>query len=425
MLGSMSGLVSGIGTGFQAAGKLAMDALGGLWDFFNDYFIQPVKDFFGWLGDIWNSITEAASNSWVAIKESWNEFIEDPFGDFFEWAGGVWESISTAAGVAWEIVGLLWNQYVETPAIKFFDWIAGALDSTGNLFGGLWTSAGNLWNQYVETPIADAFEWMGTALDGVGTSFSNLWSSVGDIWNQKVETPIGDAFTWMITKIFDVLDAFDNAWNSVGDLWNQYVETPIAGAFEWMGNAIDGIGNSFSDAWASVSNFEWSDLLPDWSWSDIIPQPLSDFFSMDNLNAVWTGIKGIFGVFFQPIKDGINFLIDIVNDLLNWDPDYVPGGSVKNILGVSNIPRLAQGGIVDGPTLAMIGDNPSGKEAVIPLEKAGEMGFGGKGDTYNITVNASGITDRTDKRNLAREIGNMIQQEMARNIGGTTMRGRY
>jgi hypothetical protein len=50
---------------------------------------------------------------------------------------------------------------------------------------------------------------------------------------------------------------------------------------------------------------------------------------------------------------------------------------------------------------------------------------GGGGSTFNINVNASGITDRTDKRQLAREIGNMIQQEMSRSIGGTTMRGRY
>ena len=51
--------------------------------------------------------------------------------------------------------------------------------------------------------------------------------------------------------------------------------------------------------------------------------------------------------------------------------------------------------------------------------------LGGGGSTFNINVNASGITDRTDKRQLAREIGNMIQQEMSRSIGGTTMRGRY
>ena len=45
--------------------------------------------------------------------------------------------------------------------------------------------------------------------------------------------------------------------------------------------------------------------------------------------------------------------------------------------------------------------------------------------TFNITVEASGITDRTDKRAMARDIGNMIQQELARTMGGSTNRGRF
>lgn len=45
--------------------------------------------------------------------------------------------------------------------------------------------------------------------------------------------------------------------------------------------------------------------------------------------------------------------------------------------------QLAEGGIVTGRTNAVIGDNASGKEAVIPLEKMGDMGFGGGGMTVN------------------------------------------
>jgi hypothetical protein len=51
--------------------------------------------------------------------------------------------------------------------------------------------------------------------------------------------------------------------------------------------------------------------------------------------------------------------------------------------GGRSIPMLAQGGIVNRPTLAMIGEK--GPEAVIPLNKAGGMGGGA---VYNITVNA-------------------------------------
>jgi phage-related minor tail protein len=55
------------------------------------------------------------------------------------------------------------------------------------------------------------------------------------------------------------------------------------------------------------------------------------------------------------------------------------GGAVGGLIG--KLPRLADGGIVTSPTLALIGE--AGPEAVIPLSRGG-MGAGG------ITVNVMG-----------------------------------
>ena len=51
MLGSMSGLVSSIGTGFTVAGTLATTAFQAVSDFFNEYIYQPISDFFSWVGE--------------------------------------------------------------------------------------------------------------------------------------------------------------------------------------------------------------------------------------------------------------------------------------------------------------------------------------------------------------------------------------
>ena len=60
------------------------------------------------------------------------------------------------------------------------------------------------------------------------------------------------------------------------------------------------------------------------------------------------------------------------------------GDIIKMLLGNFTGIKLAQGGMVMGPTLAMIGDNASGKEAVIPFEKMGsflsQYGTGGGGN---------------------------------------------
>jgi hypothetical protein len=59
----------------------------------------------------------------------------------------------------------------------------------------------------------------------------------------------------------------------------------------------------------------------------------------------------------------------------------VPGIGGKGF-SMPDIPMLAAGGIVTGPTLAMIGE--AGPEAVIPLDRMSQMGGG---TTVNINVN--------------------------------------
>ena len=99
-------------------------------------------------------------------------------------------------------------------------------------------------------------------------------------------------------------------------------------------------------------------------------------------------------------------------------PTWVPfiGGNSVFWPDRIDIPALAEGGIVTSPTLAMIGE--AGPEAVIPLDKAGGMG----GHTFNISIDVSGVTDRSDKRALALEISDHIQREMRRWGRGTTRR---
>jgi len=62
------------------------------------------------------------------------------------------------------------------------------------------------------------------------------------------------------------------------------------------------------------------------------------------------------------------------------------GGGIMSRLG---FPAFAQGGLVTGPMLAMVGDNPSGKEAIIPFERMGEfmkMAGAGEPKTQNVVV---------------------------------------
>jgi hypothetical protein len=94
-------------------------------------------------------------------------------------------------------------------------------------------------------------------------------------------------------------------------------------------------------------------------------------------------IKGYFSTvlgFYKAMFNGIATIWNSTFGKLKFSiPSWVPGIGGKGF-DVPDIPMLAQGGIVNSPTLALIGE--AGPEAVVPLDRAGSMG-----GTVNINVN--------------------------------------
>ena len=97
----------------------------------------------------------------------------------------------------------------------------------------------------------------------------------------------------------------------------------------------------------------------------------------EGLTTYFTGVFNIYKSLFNGIAKLWN---STVGKLSFGIPSWVPGIGGKGF-SVPNIPYLAEGGIVTGPTLAMIGER--GPEAVIPLSGRG----GGMG---NYTINITG-----------------------------------
>lgn len=101
-------------------------------------------------------------------------------------------------------------------------------------------------------------------------------------------------------------------------------------------------------------------------------------------NVTIPAIQSLLGVF-KTVFNGIASLWNnTVGKIKFTIPGWVPGIGGKGF-DMPDIPMLANGGIVTGPTLAMIGEG-RGPEAVIPLDRMGEFGMGGGGTTVNINV---------------------------------------
>ena len=97
---------------------------------------------------------------------------------------------------------------------------------------------------------------------------------------------------------------------------------------------------------------------------------------------IFNGIIGVFEKGINGIIDGLNDLVGLYNTLAEA-LGLTPLDTIPHI----EIPRLAEGGIVNSPTLALIGE--AGPEAVVPLDDAG----GGYGDTNIYVTVPSGVND--------------------------------
>jgi SLT domain-containing protein len=110
---------------------------------------------------------------------------------------------------------------------------------------------------------------------------------------------------------------------------------------------------------------------------------------------IYNGIKAAMGfvanVITAPFKAAFNAIAKLWNNTIGslsfTVPSWVPGIGGKGF-NVPDIPELKDGGIVTQATLAMIGEGNE-PEAVIPLSKLGSMGFGGGGNTFNVTVTSA------------------------------------
>lgn len=116
------------------------------------------------------------------------------------------------------------------------------------------------------------------------------------------------------------------------------------------------------------------------------------------LSATGGFVTAVGGEIVKAVKAMVNTgVIDPINRALEF---HVGGSILGKDWGVTinppDIPYLAMGGIVNGPTMAMLGDNASGREMVVPLERASEMGFSKGGNTTIIVQAPPGFGSSDD-----------------------------
>ncbi|MEI7632350.1 MAG: tape measure protein [bacterium] len=313
------------------------------------------------------------------------------------------------------IVAVIWLIWTNWNTI--WSWMKTAFTFTVNFFVEVWNTlydifAGPIkfllqfWTAVftlVVAVVATALELVFKLVVGAITLIYNVLSAiVGWIYTNLIQ-PVLSVFAelWRLL-VAGVTNTFNWILNSVllpiANWINNNVIQPVWQFFQWLWDTVSGAVSGFA-----ITMYGFLGPVVNWIRDNVI-SPIAGLFSglwsgiKTGLEAMWEGLRTIFGSLGGIIKSPINGVIDLINQVLaslNRNvkvPDWVPGlgGSGVNF---PMIPKLAQGGVVQKATLAMIGE--SGAEAVVPLENNTEWldklaakinASGGNGQPIQLTV---------------------------------------
>lgn len=179
---------------------------------------------------------------------------------------------------------------------------------------------------------------------------------------------VKNLFTGVFSGIFDYIKGtFDRIKNLATSVFSNVIEAfknifsgDFSGAFDNLKNIFSSIGTFFVDQF--VAGFESIKGLLS-SIGTYIADTFSNIFGGVGetiINAIKSPVNVLIGI--------INYLIDTLNDSLSFSITNPLSGKTYELgIDIPNIPELAEGGIVNDATLAVIGE--AGPEAVIPLDK--------------------------------------------------------
>jgi hypothetical protein len=272
---------------------------------------------------------------------------------------------------------------------------------------GVWARGFVNWVQEVGPPFLAALgEW----LRDVGAWFIDdalpvIVTKLGE-WASAFVSWAGDVLPPFLTKMGETLRRFGNwfiddglplivsklaQWASAFISWAVDI---APGVIAKLTDFVVGVGSWMLSKVPTLAGYllEWTGAFVKWASTDLLVGLIialrNTLLDIGGRIVGW-GSRMIDGAI-QLGKDLVNAIVDGIKaapgKLMDALESLIPGGSlIRDAVGgasglIGKLTPFAEGGIVTGPTAALIGE--AGPEAVIPLNRAG-----GLGGTVNVTVN--------------------------------------
>lgn len=381
-------------------------------------------------GDVGFDLSEYDAHlDWVDGKTATiSENIKNAFVGVGEFLKSIWDSEPAQAfvGAVMSYGGLLWN-YWSTLGLSLIENISGTWTNIKDNVATACTNMLEFWTTFWTDIQAGIDTWGQPFVDGVAGVFNSIWADamspaielcskiwadfsgiLVELWNEHGKPLIDNLGEFVI----NIIALFQKIWDNIISpiitpfletlswLWDKHIKGLVTSMYDFIGKLINGVLEIYNKVIAPIVSFMLDLFAPSIAWlgsivSGVCGSIISFFADMfsnvyrtlggvidfivgiftGNWKKAWGGVKDIFKSFADTIvamfKFPINLIIDGINAFISGlnalkIPDWVPVVGGKG-LSIPKIPKLAQGGIIDKPTLAMVGE--AGKEAVMPLER--------------------------------------------------------
>lgn len=285
-----------------------------------EYIGEVFRILFNTVADIFGGIADFVKGVYDIITGILTSDMSKIFDGFTETGDAIMNILSTLLTALLDltvaVLKVIWDTIVAIFQ-AIWDGIVAIFTPIGEWFAARWID--------ITVALANVAVWIGNMFQKAWDALTNIFSSIGtwfgERWND-VTTSLSNVATWFGNIFRSAFDAVKNAFSSIGSFFSGVWDT-VKGIFVNAGQMVgSAVGGAFKSAVNAV------------------------------LGTIENVVNGFIGM--------INGVIGMINK--------IPGVSLGGI-GYVSLPRLARGGIVDSPTVAMIGE--AGKEVVMPLENTG------------------------------------------------------
>lgn len=313
------------------------------------YNTDKVKNVFEGLLSALKTVTSSVSDIFSTIGDSFNKVYDEKLKPAYDKIFGVSSEIF---GTLCDVINKNVNPALQDLANKFQD----------------------IANKYIKPAIEDIINTFGGIVEDISIFIDTIIKPMANSVIKVIVPPITSAFKFLFSTMIDIAGYMANILKNLVGIIGDYISIIVGivtGDGEKVKNALKNIIDRMIDSFYSLVD----------TVKSIFKDAFNSIIDIFNLETIVSHFDNIMSGITNIVKSGLNTLIDWVNVAINGlnsfqidIPDWLTEltGLQTFGLNIPNIPRLANGGIVKQPTLAMVGEYSganSNPEVIAPLDR--------------------------------------------------------